>query len=169
MPIVSADIKCYLSGGASNTDVNASIGGAKSTTEFTTGNLHNLFDLVDGVEGSAGDIEYRCLYVENTHSTLTLQDAALFIPTNTPSTDTSADVGLGAAAIDATETAIADEDTAPSGVTFSAPTTLATGLSIGDLAPGEHKAFWIRRTVNAGASAYNNDDVTWTVSGNTAA
>ena len=42
----------------------------------------------------------------------------------------------------------------PTGVSFSAPTTFAGGLTIGDLAAGAHKAVWVRRTVNAGAAAY---------------
>ena len=42
----------------------------------------------------------------------------------------------------------------PTGVSFSAPTTFAGGLTICDLAAGTHKAVWVRRTVNAGAAAY---------------
>ena len=36
----------------------------------------------------------------------------------------------------------------PTGVSFSATTTFAGGLTIGDLAAGAHKAVWVRRTVN---------------------
>ena len=51
-------------------------------------------------------------------------------------------------------------------LSFSAPTTYAGGLSIGDLAAGAHKAVWVRRTVNAGAAAYA-DSFTLRVQGDT--
>lgn len=169
MPIVANDIKFYLSGGAGNTDVNASLGGAKSSTEITTATLHNLFDQVSSAESSAGDTEYRCIYVENTHGTLTLQNAAAYISSNTPSGDTTLDIGLGTAGIDTQEQTVADESTAPSGVTFSAPATLGAGLSIGNLAAGSYMAIWLRRTVNSSAAAYSNDGATVNVGGDTAA
>lgn len=169
MPIVQADIKFYLSGGGANSDVNASLGGAISSTEITTAVLHNLFDQVSSAESSAGDVEYRCIYVENTHATLTLQNAAAYISVNTPSPDTSSDIGLGTSAVDGTEQTVADEDTAPAGVSFSAPANVGAGLSIGDLAPGQHKAIWIRRTINSAAAAYNSDGATVNVGGDTAA
>ena len=45
MAIVASDIKIRLSGGGANSDVNASLGGAKSSVEVTDNSLHNLFDL----------------------------------------------------------------------------------------------------------------------------
>lgn len=169
MPIIASDIKFYLSGGAANSDVDASLGGAISSVEITTATLHNLFDVVSSAETTAGDIEYRCIYAKNTHGSLTLQASTAFVSANTPSGDTSADIGLGTAAISATEQTIADESTAPSAVSFSAPATQGAGLSIGDLTPGQFKAIWVRRTINAAASAYSNDSVTVDVGGDTAA
>ena len=46
MPIVAADIKEYLSGGGSNSDPNAALGGAISSTEVTDNTTHNLWDVV---------------------------------------------------------------------------------------------------------------------------
>ena len=54
MPIVAGDIDFRLSGGAANSDVNASLGGAKSSTELVDATLHNLFDQVSGDEAQAG-------------------------------------------------------------------------------------------------------------------
>lgn len=166
MPIVSSDIKLYLSGGASNSDVNASLGGAISSTQVTDNTLHNLFDKVTGSEASAGDTEYRAIYVKNTHATLTLESPKVYVSTNTPSTDTTIDISV------ATESgspiqSVANENTAPSGQSFSAPTSEGTALSLGDLAPGVSKAIWIRRTVTAGAVAYANDSVVLRVFGDT--
>ena len=168
MPIISTDIVYRLSGGASNTDVNASLGGAKSSTNVGTG-LHNLFDVVGSAEAATGDTEYRCVYVHNNHGTLTMQSAKIWISSNTPSTDTSVEIALGSSAVNGTETSVANENTAPSGPTFSAPASEGAALSIGDIPAGEHKAVWIKRIVNTGAAAYNSDGATITVSCDTAA
>lgn len=57
MPILDEEIKFYLTGGAANDDPNASLGGAISSVEIASGNLHNLFDKVTGDESSAGDVD----------------------------------------------------------------------------------------------------------------
>lgn len=169
MPIASGDIDFRLSGGAANSDPNASLGGAKSSTEITAASLHNLFDQVASAESSAGDVEYRCFYVHNAHGTLTLQNAVIWIQTNTPATDTTADIGLGTSAVNGTEQTVANESTAPSGVTFSAPATEGAALSIGNIPAGQHKAVWVRRTISAAAAANNLDNVVLRVKGDTAA
>ena len=161
MPIVASDL-LFKQSGASN------LGGAISATDVSTA-LNGLFDVVAGGEALAGDVEYRCVYVKNNHATLTLYNAAAFISSNTPSTDTDCTIAVGSSAISGTEQTIANEGTAPSGVTFSAPSTYATGISLGDLAPGQHRAIWIKRTVTAGAAAYNADGMTLAVQGDTAA
>ena len=168
MPIISTDIQYRLSGGASNTDVNASLGGAKSSTSIGAG-LHNLFDIVSSAESSAGDTEYRCFYIHNNHGSLTMQSAKIWIATNTPSADTSVEIALGSSAVNGTEQTVANENTAPTGVTFSAPASEGAALSIGDIPAGQHKAVWIKRIVNAGAAAYNSDGATITVKCDTAA
>jgi hypothetical protein len=45
-------------------------------------------------------------------------------------------------------------------VTFSAPSTAATGLAVGTLTPGQHKALWLKRIVTAGSGASANDTFT---------
>lgn len=169
MAIVASDIKLYLSGGSGNTDPNAALGGVRSTTEITDSTVANLFDNVNSTEAAAGDTEYRCAYVRNTHGSLTLQSAKVWITTNTPSTDTSAQIGLGTAAVNATEQTVADESTAPSGVSFSNAANEGAALSIGDIPAGQHKAIWFKRVVGASAAAYNTDSVTIRVKGDTAA
>lgn len=149
MPIVSTDIKYRLSGGASNTDPAAALGGVKSSTDAAS----TIFDDVSSAEATAGDIEYRCIYVHNNHGSLTLQGAKVWIQTQTPSADTDVAIGLGSSAVNGTEQTVANESTAPTSVTFSAPSSFAGGLTIGDIPAGQHKAVWVRRTVNAGAAA----------------
>ena len=159
MPIISTDIQYRLSGGAANSDPNAALGGAKSSTGVGAG-LHNLFDIVSSAESSSGDTEYRCVYVHNNHGSLTMQNSVIWIASNTPSADTTIEIALGSSAINGTEQTIANESTAPTGVTFSAPASEGAALSIGDIPAGQHKAVWIKRIVNAGAAAYNDDSAT---------
>lgn len=147
MPIGSSDIQYRLSGGAANADPAASLGGAISSVAAGT----NYFDDVPSAEAAAGDVEYRCIYVRNGHASLPLIGAKAFIASNTPSASTDAAIGLGSSAIGGTEQAVANENAAPASVAFSSPADFASGLVIGDLAPGATKAIWVRRTVTAGA------------------
>lgn len=149
MAIASTDIKYRLSGGATNTDPSASLGGVISSTDAA-----NYFDAVSSAEAAAGSIEYRCIYVYNNHPTLTMLGTKVFIQTQTPSTDTDVAIGLGTAAIGAAEQTVATEATAPTGVTFSAPSTLAAGLLVGDVPPSSFKSIWVRRNVNTGAAVF---------------
>ena len=160
MAILDTDLDYYLSGGAGNTDPNASLGGVISSTTVTDDTLHNLFDKVLGPESDPGEAEYRAVYFKNNHGSLTAEDSDLFIPTNTPSTDSTIDIALAGEGLNATMETIADENTAPSGESFSAPATRAAALSMGNIPFGQKYGFWIRRTINASASAYDNDSVT---------
>lgn len=165
MPIINTEIHYRLSGGASNAVPAASLGGAKSSEQMST----DLFDDVSSSEASAGDTEYRCIYIHNANASLTMESAKIWIQSNTPSTDTTIAIGLGTSSINATEQTIPDESTAPSGVSFSSPSTEGAALSLGNIPAGQHKAVWVRRTVNASSAAYNNDTFTLRVKCDTAA
>lgn len=170
MVILTGDIVFRLSGGAANSNVNISYGGAKSSVALVDNTLNNLFADSLGPESVAGSIKYRCIYVHNAHASLTMQNSKVYITTNTPSTDTVFDVAVGTAAINATEQGpVANEDTAPTGVSWGQASTYATGYALGDIPFGQHKAIWFRRTVTAGASAYNNDTVVFEVGCDSAA
>lgn len=149
MPIISTDIKLRLSGGVSNTDPNASLGGVKSTTEWSSA----IFDNVSSGEGAVGDIEYRCIYVHNSHGSLAMLAPKVWIQSNTPSPDTAVAIGAGTAAVNANEQTVAAEGDAPSGVTFGEPANEGAAIALPDIPAGQHKAVWIRRTVTAGAAA----------------
>jgi len=168
MAIEATDLDFHLSGGSGNSDPNAALGGAISTTQIGAG-VHNLFDQVSGAESSAGDTEYRCFYVKNAHGSLTLQSSKVWIQSNTPSTWTAVRIALGTSAVNGTEQTIADESTAPSGVTWSTAADEANSLSIGDIPAGQHKAIWVERVITAGAGAYNDDQATIRVKGDTGA
>lgn len=169
MPIVSTDIDFHLSGGAANADPNASLGGVISSNQIVDASLHNLFDQVSGAEASAGDTEYRCLYVKNAHGTLTLQNAKVYVQTESGSADSDELIGLGTSAVNGTEQTVADESTAPAGVTFAQANGSANALTIGDIPAGQHKAIWVRRDISAAAAAANSDTSVIRVEGETAA
>jgi hypothetical protein len=171
MPISSSDIEFYLSGGSGNTDPDLSLGGARSTTAITAAGSNNLFDDISGSESASGETTYRCFYVRNEHGSLTLGSAVVFIHTNTQSVDSSIEIGLGTSAVGTGTSESAPspnvDATAPSGVTFSAPTTAATGLSIGNMATLEHKAIWVKRIILEGAAAHTDDTFVLRVEGTT--
>lgn len=147
--ILPSEIKLYLTP-AGNSDPDASLGGVGGDTEIGAG-LHNIFDYVDPDEGVAGDVEYRAIDIKNTHVTETLYGAVIYISQITSGTDDAIEI-----AYDATGTqSVADESTAPSSpaLSFSAPTSKATGIALGDIAPGGTKRLWLKRTVTAGASS----------------
>lgn len=160
MPIVEADIKYYLSGGAGNSDPNASLGGAISSTEVVDASLHNLFDKVLGDEAAAGDTEYRAIFVKNTHATLTWEAVKLWIVSQPDGRTTKESFEL------AKETSsgspiqtVADEDTSPTGVTFSAPSSKSAGIDLGDIGPGVVYGFWFKRIVPANCEAKDSAQV----------
>lgn len=162
MAIITTDIKYKLSGGAANSDPLASIGGAKSSVDSGS----TIFDDVSSAEATSGRIEYRCVYVLNNHGTLSYQTAKVWVQTQTPSADTDVAIGLAAAGLNAAETAIANDTTAPAGVSFSAPSSFAGGLSLGTIPAGQYYGVWVRRTVNAGAASAS-DSFTLRVQGDT--
>lgn len=172
MPILSSELEFRLSGGASNTDPNASLGGAMSTVAgglITSGVLNNLWDDVTGDESSAGDTEYRCIYIRNDNGSLTLSAAKLWIQSASTSPDTAFSLALAGEGNGGTAETVADEGTAPAGETFSSPADKASGLDLGSLAAGEFFPVWVRRVVSSGASAFNNDTVTLRIEGDTPA
>lgn len=168
MPIANSDVKLRYSGGAGNTDPNASLGGAKSSTEPTDNTINAIWDNVTGDEGSPGDTEYRCVYIHNGHGTLALIAPKVWVSTNTTSTDDEVDIGLGSSALNGTEQTVANESTAPTSVTFSHPTTKAAGIALGDIPAGQHRALWIKRVVGAAAGAKDNNTYALSVEGDTA-
>jgi len=180
MAITATEILFKLSiktGSAGNSlaqsDVNESLGKYISTTQITDATLNNLFDDVSGDENAASDVEYRCIFVHNAHSTLTWQSVVCWLSAETGgganaaiAVDGEAASAIGQSAAQADE--VANESTAPTGESFSSPTTKGTGLSIGNLSAGYCRAVWVRRTA-ANSAALDNDSVTVRCEGDTAA
>lgn len=151
----------YTVGGSDGTLVlNVTVGSLasiyKQDSITITNASQNVFDSVSPVNSLIGDISYRCLYIVNTNPSITVNDVKVWIKSLTSGPD-EIDIGLDPAGIgNGTSTGvgvtIANENTAPAGVTFSRPLSYATGLSIGSLAPNQGIALWERRTVAAGTT-----------------
>lgn len=152
MPIISTDVQYRQSGGAANANDDASLGGAKSSVAASA----SMLDDLSGAESAAGDVNYRCIYVHNNHGSLAMVNAAIFLLAQALGSGHAIAIGVGTAAINGTEQTVANEATAPSGVTFSSPTTLGAALALGTIPAGQHKAVWIRRTVTGGSAASAN-------------
>jgi hypothetical protein len=176
VPIQNTDVLLKLAttaGVAGNTNTstpNASLGKYVSTTQLVDNNLNNLFDNISGTENAAATVDYRCIFVHNNHATLTWQSVVAYLLSEVAGganisigVDPTAASAVGAATVQALT--IANETTAPAGVAFSAPTTLGAGIALGDIAPGQVKAIWVRRTATV-SGAVNNDGVTLRLQGN---
>jgi hypothetical protein len=178
--IVAADIKFKLSVNTSPGNANAqgnvnnSLGGYMASTEITDATLNNLFDDVTGDENSASDVEYRGMFVHNDHATIDWTSVVMWISSEVGggTTVAIAPADEGAVPEDQAGTVqmetIADEQTAPSGPSFSAPTTKGTGISLGTIGANEAHGIWVRRTA-ADTAAVNNDGFTLSVEGDTTA
>jgi hypothetical protein len=180
MAIAAADIKYLLSTTAgaagystAQANPNNSLGKYASTTQVVDNVTLNIFDVITGDENAASTVDYRCLFVLNDHATLTLFSAVLWISAEVAS-GASVAIGLEAAApvpkgqAGAQAVTIANELTAPAGVAFTAPTTKAGGLALGDIPAGYVRPFWIRRTA-ANTAAVDADGATWSVGGDSSA
>ena len=155
----AAELLWVYSGGAANTDPNASLGGAISTAGagvIDDNVLHDLFDLVTGAERLAGDVEYRGIYVKNAGADTAI-GCVIWVSTDSTAAFSELDIALGDEAVNVTMETIANEQTAPSGPVFTHPSSEGAGLAIGDIPAGQMKGVWVRRTVTAGATAQASD------------
>jgi len=177
MPIAETDIKYYLSGastdGGGQTDPNQSLGNNRSSTEVQDATLNNLFDNVSGDEAKNGDTEYRAIFVKNTHASLTWLGVKLWIVSqpDARATKESFEIGIEAPASQPAGAiqSIPNESTAPTSVSFSAPSSKSAGLSIGDLPAGYKYGIWVKRIVPANCEVKDSAQVQIRCEGDTAA
>lgn len=153
---MASSLQWRLTGGAANSDPNASLGGVSSSETLSSTALNNLFDNVSWQEAVTGDTEYRALDLYNAGDA-TAYAVTVWFDGNTSSADTVLQVADGGA--DAS-VSVADESTAPTGgLSFITPTEGAP-LSIANIAAGHYRRIWFKRVVNALASNVANDTAT---------
>ncbi len=111
-----------------------------------------VYDNISAMESLNGDTEYRCFYIKNTHATDAAYDVRLWIKNQPIGADTLA------IALDPNgKNAVArgplanEEDTTNvlSGISFTAPSSYAAALVVGNLNAGDFYPFWMRRVVPA--------------------
>ncbi|KPJ92063.1 MAG: hypothetical protein AMS18_08170 [Gemmatimonas sp. SG8_17] len=176
MPILESDLRFLYTGAVSHdaaqTDPDASLGGYRSSSVITSAADNNVFDDVSGGEASAGDTEYRAIAFHNNHGTLALSSGKVWISADTGNAED--DVSFGVETPSPNETSgsiqtIADESTAPSGISWSDATSKATGLSFpgsgSDVAAGDWFGIWLRRIISAGAAASAGESCTLRIEG----
>jgi len=179
MAITATDILYKLSinsspgDSAAQADPNDSIGGYISTTQITDATGQNLFDDITGARNEALEVDYRGFFVHNNHGSLTWQSVVVWLSAEVAGgADTAIALdGIGATAVNSGSTQmerLPDDTTAPTGESFSAPTTKGTGLSIGNLTSDQVHGIWVRRTATNSA-AQSNDGVTIRCEGDTEA
>ena len=125
--------------------------------------LNNLWDDISGDETEAGDVEYRGIYIMNTNDSDSFLNIKLWISEEIADAQTKVDIGIEAPVMQS----IANESTAPSGITFSHPVSESEGIDIPDLGASEYYGIWIRRTVTAGDSHGSSLGYTLSVKGET--
>lgn len=159
---MAATLEFRLTGGASNTDPNASLGGVMSSTQMPT----NLFDDVQPDEATNGDTEYRAIDVYNSGDATAI-GVKIYIDPETSSPDTQIDLGYDATnsphTADAALPTIADEGTAPTdgtnAITFG-HYNATNKLTLPDIPAGQAVRVWLKRIVNANATNTANDTCT---------
>src|SRR5687768_16649754 len=101
---MAAALQIHLSGGAANTDKNAALGGARSTQAGgivpTALTANSMFDDVSGAEETAGDIEYRGLYIFNSGD-VAAQNVVIWLQSNTSDADTQIAMALAGEGVNA--------------------------------------------------------------------
>jgi hypothetical protein len=139
-----------------------SIGAAKNlggaidmTTPIPEGGIvGGLWDNVSADEAVTGKTEFRCFYLKNTHSSVSLLNPILVVQKDTESSSDFISVGWGLSLVNVAEQSIATESTYPNNVTFYSGATAGTGAILGrDIPPMGYKAVWLRRTVGFGAQS----------------
>lgn len=179
MAVVAADIKLRLSvtsgtdGDADASTPAGSLGKHMATTAITDATPENLFPNVTLAEAGTGITRYRCFFFFNdTASGEDWEDVAVYIESQIAGGATCT-IGLDPTGVTASNSSsdqavtIADEETAPAGVTFSAPGSYGAGLAVGTVQPDECFAVWVELTVVPNVEALNLDDVVVVAAGAT--
>lgn len=146
---VTGDYTVYGADGLAHikiSSVSGSLGGNATQAVTIAYQTNKLFDNIPVSESSVGDTEYRCMYIKNTHASETMAGILMWIDIDPVGSD-SLQIGLDPVGVNGVATTIADENTAPTGVTFSAPTNETTALSFGSLTFGSFYAVWVKRVV----------------------
>jgi len=150
--LLAQDIQFYLSGGAANSSVAASLGGNISFNRVWSGQLNNAWANMLQSQLAGGLTSYCCVYVKNSNQHgKTWLNVVLWI--DEEPTNGSLAVALDPAGLGVAESATPNPQTAPTpALTFTQPSGRAGALTIGDMVPGAIQAIWMERVIPANPS-----------------
>jgi hypothetical protein len=170
VPIVANDILYRLSGGAANSSIAASLGGIMSTTTIIQdNNANNLFPKTTGAQSTAGITRFRGFYVLNNHASLDLENAIIWIDSETVHTGVDVEIGLALEAVNVTMDSITTEIEVPSpAVTFADAATVGAALAIGTIPFGQMKGIWVKQVIDPATAAKTDYAFVIKVRGDTA-
>jgi hypothetical protein len=164
-PILPPDAALYYTqpeaeqGFADPSEQAESLGGYVSTTRVTDFGSGDVFRAVNDDELGSGATLYRALAFINAHASLRTPSLRAYVPDAGEDEDVAFAIGLDPAGVvdledeDPQGATIADEETAPAGVSFSAPDNVNDGLVIGEMPPRTAVLIWVRLTITATPTA----------------
>jgi hypothetical protein len=149
--------KSGTAGYSLESDREGSLGKYASTSPLP-GGISSIFRPVTIAEQGAGITLYSCIAVANL-AALPWEDVTGWLEPPEPGGPTGVAFAMGLDPVGVVElddttaqgAEIADEETAPTGVTFSTPENKEEGLYIGDIAPDHVQLVWLRMIVSADA------------------
>ena len=164
---MAATIVLRLTGGAVNTDPDASLGGIMSSEGVSATALNNIFDDVDPTEAETGDTEYRFIDIYNSGDAAATS-VEIYISSQTSSADTSLELGQDATnnphVSGADLETLTNESTAPaSPVIVFGEHPVGSKLSLSDIPAGQAARICLKRIVSAAATNTSNDTATLAV------
>lgn len=158
MAILDTDLVMRLSGGAGNTDPNAALGGARAEGAggiIISDSDNNDMDDITSSEALAGIVIYHGYFYQNevVSAPLTWEFPVFWIESQTSSGDTDVSVAVADEAKNLSIEVLPDEETAPSGPSFTSPANKAAGIALTSLDQDDFRGFWVRYNVNAAANS----------------
>ena len=154
-PASNTDIRLFLSGGTTNTDVKKSLGGNVSSQEVLGTESHQFMERVSSQELSAGLTDYHLVYIKNVNQIRSYNNIRIFFYHNTINPFDTLLIGLAAAGKGNEEMPLAFDVDVPPNVTFTASQDNMQGLYIPTLAPNQYYGMWIKRAVNSGSPVHH--------------
>lgn len=148
---MASNLQYHLTGGASNSDPNASLGGVGSSVIVNSTALNNLFANVTPPDiATSNYVTYRAIDLKNDGDDVAKHIEFFF--EDTTNTESRVDFWYDSAGTQS----IPDEETEPVGATWTQPDT-DNRYSFADLPAGSAYRLWIRRTVDQDAGNLNED------------
>ena len=136
---------------------------SRNLAAFVSNLTEQLFPDITGAQATTGLTSYRCEYILNTHGSDTINNVRAYIGSQPTGADDLAigldPAGIGNGSTTGVATTIANETTAPGGVVFTQPGDLVCAINIGNLAPNETQAVWVRRTVPSNVVVPTPNDI----------